>query len=320
MTGRPVTFHLPSGVPVPVDVTGVQLVDGRVELAADATAEQWATIEGGLLFNLDSALDDDGQLPPMLPQGVAVSFTAVLGDAAADAAAGDGGDLLQLVATAEEGNPLNDTEAWFLAAATPATGDGYVTRFAAADAGPLERPAPITFRVEYDDDDEDEVGADGLELPGRLMSLALSFLAAAEIEVDVLAATVAGGVHHGRNGEYDLVIHAREEAEQLLAYARCREVIPVDRRPHVMELVTRINPQLPGTWLEVDLDEGRVSARCTLNAKGTEVTDDTFAENVIHLAMATMDEYLPAILAVGIEGLDVDAIRAADDAILADGG
>jgi hypothetical protein len=314
VTGRPVTFHVPSGVPVPVEVSGVQLADGRVVLSADATAEQWATIEGGLLFNLDSALDDDGQLPPMLTHGVAVSFTAVLGDDAAEVVAGDGGDLLQLVVTAEAGSPLNDTESWFLASATPATGDGYATRFAEADAGPLERPEPVTFRVEYGDDDEVD------ELPGRLMSLALSFLEAAEIEVDVLAATVAGGVHQGANGEYDLVVHAREEAEQLLAYARCREVIPVERRPEVMELVTRINPQLPGTWLELDLDEGRVSARCTLNAKGTDVTDDTFAENVIHLAMTTMDEYLPAILAVGIEGLEVDAIRAADDARLAEGG
>jgi hypothetical protein len=315
VSGRPVTFHLPSGVPVPVAVIGVRLVDGRVELSAEATAEQWATIEGGLVFNLDSALDDDGQLPPMLPPGAGVSFTAVLGDDAAGVAAGDGGDLLQLVLAAEEGTPLNDTESWFLASATPATGDGYVTRFAAADAGPLERPEPVTFRVEYGDDDPE---AD--ELPGRLMSLALSFLDAAEIDVDVLGARVAGGVHQGRNGEYDLVIHAREEAEQLLAYARCREVIPVERRPQVMELITRINPQLPGTWLELDLDEGRVSARCTLNARGTDVTDDTFAENVIHLAMTTMDEYLPAIVAVGLEGVEVAAIRAADDAILGERG
>jgi hypothetical protein len=167
--------------------------------------------------------------------------------------------------------------------------------------------------VTYFDDDEEGVA------PGRLMSLALSFLAAAEIDVDVLAATVAGGVHQGANGEFDLVIHAREEAEQLLAYARCREVIPVERRPQVMELVTRINPQLPGTWLELDLDTGRVSARCTLNARGADVTDDTLAENVIHLAMKTMDEYLPAVVAVGLEGVEVDAIRAADDALLGGG-
>lgn len=310
MSGRLVTFHLPSGVPVPCSVTAVRSVDGRIELSAEATAEQWATIEGALALNLDSALDDDGQLPPMLPAGAAVSFTAVLGDDATGAVAGDGGDLLQLVVTAEEGTPLNDTESWFLATATPSTGDGYATRFAAADPGPLERPAPSASQTTYssDDDEPDEV------VPGRLMSLALSFLAAAEIEVDVLAATVAGGVHQGRNGEYDLVIHAREQSEQLLAYARCREVVPADRLGAVMELVTRINPELPGTWLELDLDTGRVSARCTLNARGTDVTDDTFAENVIHLAMSTIDEYLPAITAVAFEGVEVDAIRVADDA------
>lgn len=313
MSGRPVTFHLPSGVPVPFEVTGVSLVDGRVTLAAEATAEQWATIEDGLLFNLDSALDDAGQLPPVLPKGTGVSFTAVLGDAAADAVAADGGDLLQLVVTAEEGTALNDTEAWFLASATPASGGGYVTRFATAGEAPLERPAPAAFHLEILDVDDDD---DEQEPPGRIMSLALSFLAAAEIEVDVLAATVAGGVHQGRNGDYDLVIHAREQAEQLLAYARCRQVVPVERRPQVMELVTRINPQLPGTWLELDLDEGRVSARCTLNARGCDVTDDTFAENVIHLAMTTMDDYLPAITAVAFEGVEVEAIRAADDALL----
>jgi hypothetical protein len=310
-------LHTRSGIPVPLTVTSVDVVDGKVELAADATAEAWATIEGALLLNLDSALDADGELPPMMPGGEAVSFTARLLDDAAVALLADGGDLLAAVVGAPEGSAIDDTEAWFLASARAAGGQGYVTPFAAADAA-LGKRAPSTFTVEVFDDDDEE-GAEEAAVPGRLLALALSFLAAAEIDVDVLGATIAGGVYEGRNGPIDLVVISREEAEQLLVYARCHDPVPEDRRAEVMELVTRLNPQLPGTWFELELDTGRVSCRATLNARGTDVTDDTFAENVIWLALTTMDEHQPALRGVAFEGISVAAIRAADDELDAEG-
>lgn len=305
MTARSITLHVPNGTPVPVELTRVTRDEHGVELAATAPPEVWATIEGGLLLNLDSALDAAGELPPMLGADRAVSFTARLADAALADLAGLGDDeLLEQVASAEPGSTLNDTESWFLAEARADGGEGFTTRF--AGAGPRVRPQlDAEVRVE---------GPEGPPEPGRLLSLALSFLADAGIEVDVLSDTVATGVHEGANGPIEVVIHSRERAEQLLAYARWPEVVPEDRRAEVMELVTRINPQLPGAWLELDLDEGRVSARCTLNARGTEVADDTFAENVIWMAVSTMDEYLPAVRAVALEGLDVAAIHAAEAA------
>lgn len=306
MSTRSVTLHVPNGVPVPLELVRAGRVGSAVELVATAAPEVWATIEGGLLFNLDSALDDAGELPPMLSAEGPVTVTLRLADDAALALADLGDDeLLEQVASAPEGSPLGDTESWFLAEAVPEGAEGYTTRFA-GDA-PRVRPSfDAQVRVEVREAPEPE--------PGRLLSLALSFLADAGIEVDVLGDTVAAGVHQGTNGSIDLVVHSREQAEQLLAYARFPEVVPEDRRAEVMELVTRINPQLPGTWLELDLDEGRVSARCTLNARGTQVTDDTFAENVIWMALSTMDEYLPAIQAVAFEGLDVADIHAASTA------
>jgi len=298
---RPVTLHVRHGIPVTVALERVERAGDDVELTATADPAAWGTIEGGLLFNLDSALDDDGQLPPMLGTDAPVTFTARLGDEAlAQVGDASGDELAERVAT--DGDALNDTEAWFLARAEAEGGDGYTTRF--SEAGPRVRPGPARVEVRHGDDQPQ---------PGRLLALALSFLRDAEIDVDVLSDTVAGGVVEGENGTFDLVVHSREEAEQLLAYARMKEVVPEDRRHEVMELVTRINVQLTGSWLELDLDEGRVSARCTLNARGTDVTDDTFAENVIWMAVSTLDEYLPALRAVAFEGLDVADIHAAQD-------
>lgn len=312
MTGRPVTLHTRSGIAVPIELTAVRVVDGKVELAAVASAAAWATVEGGFFLNLSSALDADGQMPPMLPAGEAVTFAARLEDAlAADRLGDDPSVLLEAVASAPEGDPLNDIESWFVAEARAAGGEGFVTGFAAAGA-PLVRRARSTFRVEVPDDDE------VAPTPDRLLGLALSFLAFAEIDVDVLGPSIAGGIYAGEHGDIDLVVISRPEVEQLLVYARMHEAVPEDRRSEVMVLITRLNPQLPGTWFEIELDTGRVSCRATLNARGTDVTDDTFAENVIWLALRTMDEHLPALRGVAFEGISEAALRAADDELEAE--
>lgn len=310
---RSITLHTRSGIGVPLELTSVRLVDGKVELAAEASAATWATIEGGLLLNLDSALDAEGQLPPVLVAGEAVTIAARLEDAlATELLDQDPARLLAAVADAADGSTLNDTESWFIAEARAAGGEGFVTGFAASGAA-LVRPGPAKVRIEVFDDDE------VVPTPGRLLGLALSFLAAAEISVDVLGASIAGGIYEGANGVIDLVVISREGAEQLLVYARLHEPVPDDRRSEVMELVTRLNPQLPGTWFELELETGRVSCRATLNARGTDVTEDTYAENIIWLALKTMDEHLPALRGVAFEGIEVAQIMAADDALDAEG-
>jgi hypothetical protein len=83
------------------------------------------------------------------------------------------------------------------------------------------------------------------------------------------------------------------------------EKVPADRRPAVMELITRINVELAVSWFELDLDHGSVSARSGLDFEGIRPTDDALVENAFYAAERTLDRFLPALTAVALEGLDV---------------
>ena len=102
-----------------------------------------------------------------------------------------------------------------------------------------------------------------------------------------------------------MFVHARDEHRQITIHATWVEEVPADRRPAVMELITRINVELAVSWFELDLDHGSVSARSGLDFEGIRPTDDALVENAFYAAERTLDRFLPALTAVALEGLDV---------------
>lgn len=105
---------------------------------------------------------------------------------------------------------------------------------------------------------------------------------------------------------------AFEEDQQIAIYGVVPFAVSVERRPAATELVTRINYGHVIGNFELDLDDGELRFKTSLDFDGAELTAELlrqlFAANV-----AVMSHYLPAIQAVCLDG------RAAAEALAAAG-
>ncbi len=105
---------------------------------------------------------------------------------------------------------------------------------------------------------------------------------------------------------------AFEEAQQVALYGVLPFAVGPERRADALELITRINyGQVIGNF-EMDLDDGELRFKTSLDFDGAELTLELlrqlFAANV-----AVMSHYLPAILAVVLRSRDAQSALAALD-------
>ena len=94
--------------------------------------------------------------------------------------------------------------------------------------------------------------------------------------------------------------HARETEQQVLFYSLCPMRTADAQRAAVMELVTRINYGLVLGNFELDLSDGEVRFKTSLdleNIVDTEVRDELIG-HLVYGNLAHMERYLPALLAV----------------------
>lgn len=297
MTGTPVQFHLPIGISLDLDVEGAEVDKDGVRITARAEPEAWSYVEGGYLFHLDEAETDDGK-PPMLDEDKPVDLVLRLDDelaASLPRSTRKPDTLVLTLSTSAEDSPLLDTESWFLLEAKQGR-NGYRTTFADMDEvtrGELH-DIPVLEPRAHDGPPRE---------PSPFMALALSFLDSMNLQYDWMADDVVRVPVASDDGTFNMFVHTRDEHRQVTVYATWTEEIPVDRRRSVMELITRINPDLTVSWFELDIDRGSVSARTGLDVEGTAL-NDVLIENLFYAAERTMERFLPAIAAVTFEGLE----------------
>lgn len=103
---------------------------------------------------------------------------------------------------------------------------------------------------------------------------------------------------------------AFEEAQQVAIYGVLPFAVGPERRAAALELIARINYGHVIGNFEMDLDDGELRFKTSLDFEGAELTlgllRQLFASNV-----AVMSHYLPAILAVVLRGRDPQAALAA---------
>lgn len=289
----------PGGAGLAVDVVAVRDDGDRILADVVVPGGSWMIVEGGLLFHLDETVDTDG-MPPSVSFDEDVAVTLRLGDDIR-AAVTDAAEVRTRLGSDDPTDPLRQTESWF---AVRIAQGGIDHETCHARAGSLVAADGIgtTFEIEVGDDPTgDEFG----DLP-PLLAVAERVLREVELEPERFGPELLHAGVEGDNGRYHLLVHTRDRQSKLLAYATADFTVPEDRRPSVMLLITRINPSLTGSWLEMDLEQGTVSARCTLLLEGIDLDDDTYVENVIATAAETMDQYLPALVAIGLEGYEPD--------------
>lgn len=101
----------------------------------------------------------------------------------------------------------------------------------------------------------------------------------------------------GQADAYDVVVQWNDEDQTVIAYAVSAQRVPADKRASVMELVTRINFGLVIGGFELDLDDGELRFRASVDLEGAP-RDATLMKNVVFAAAATYARYQPSLVEV----------------------
>jgi hypothetical protein len=97
----------------------------------------------------------------------------------------------------------------------------------------------------------------------------------------------------GKNGRWNCIIRWRDE-RQVVLLSILSVVVPVDQRREVSELLTRINYGLTLGNFEMDLSDGQVQYRTSVDTGGRPLSDEAL-DPIFWANFCTTDRYLPAI-------------------------
>jgi hypothetical protein len=111
----------------------------------------------------------------------------------------------------------------------------------------------------------------------------------------------------GENGDWTVWIDVREEDGICIVWSSYGGGVPEPRRAAMMELVTRINPDVPVGAFELDLERGNLSFRTSIDVTGDRL-NDALLEQLIGANVGAFDDYLPAIDRMMEEGNDAKAV------------
>jgi hypothetical protein len=101
----------------------------------------------------------------------------------------------------------------------------------------------------------------------------------------------------GKNGNWTCYAQVRELDEQFVFYSICPLNVPERKRPAVMEFLTRANYGLVIGNFEMDLDDGEIRYKASLDAESCELSLG-MVKNAVYANVLMMDKYLPGILSI----------------------
>src|SRR4051794_6484619 len=101
----------------------------------------------------------------------------------------------------------------------------------------------------------------------------------------------------GQHGSWLLVGQAYEDRGQAAVYSVLPEHVPAERRTAVALLLARVNYGLVLGNLEMDLEDGEVRFKASIDFGGSEPTDGLLRP-VVATALLQFDRWLPALRAV----------------------
>lgn len=114
----------------------------------------------------------------------------------------------------------------------------------------------------------------------------------------------------GENGRFLGLVRVHEGTSVLAFYTLCPVEVPPERMTDALELVARLNNGHVLGNLELDVDDGTMRFKTSIDIEGAELTEDLVA-NVVYANVASLDQMLPAITAVVVKGTRPrDAVQA----------
>lgn len=101
----------------------------------------------------------------------------------------------------------------------------------------------------------------------------------------------------GEAATWDTIIKCIDEYQQLIIYSVCPNKSSAEKLESIQEFLTRANFGLKFGNFELDLADGEIRFKTSVQFAG-EVTPDEMIEECLSLNIATFDRYLPGILQV----------------------
>jgi hypothetical protein len=101
----------------------------------------------------------------------------------------------------------------------------------------------------------------------------------------------------GQHGNWVCYAQARDDASQLAFYSVCPVNAPELRRVLVSEFITRANYGLIIGNFELDLDDGEIRYKTSIDVEQAELSSDLI-QPLVYANVWTMDRYLPGLMAV----------------------
>jgi hypothetical protein len=139
---------------------------------------------------------------------------------------------------------------------------------------------------------------DGILNEQPLMNVILKVLAEEQWyfqEIEGKPAVRAG--FHGEHGTWVCYINVDEDRRQVVIYSLMGLNIPAQKRTAVMEYLTRVNYILRVGNFEMDVDQGEVRFRTSLETPEGELSL-AMARALIYTNVHTIDYYAPGVMAV----------------------
>jgi hypothetical protein len=99
----------------------------------------------------------------------------------------------------------------------------------------------------------------------------------------------------GENGNWMCYAQAREEQEQFVFYSVCPVNTPEDKLPAIAEFVTRANYGLVIGNFELDLEDGEIRYKTSIDVEGDSLSA-ALIKNLVYTNIRMMDKYLPGIM------------------------
>jgi len=106
--------------------------------------------------------------------------------------------------------------------------------------------------------------------------------------------TIAFRLDDGDGREWDAGLLVDEDAERVLFYSTTLEMASPKHRAQVMELITRANFGLPSGNFELDLEDGEVCFKTSIELEGVELTPQ-MCTNLVGTNLVVMGTYFDAL-------------------------
>ena len=101
----------------------------------------------------------------------------------------------------------------------------------------------------------------------------------------------------GENGQWSCYAQAREEQAQLLFYSVCPVNALEDKRMAAAEFLTRANHGVFLGNFELDMDDGEIRYKTSIDVKGERLLP-ALVRPLVYTNVFMMDRYLPALMSV----------------------